>query len=169
MPGHTGGRHAPRAGATDYRSLGSAWPTVSRNGRRIASARRSRGGNRRTRGPSGETLPGASGGRPPLGSPRTVAVVALRPWCPFRFPVQHFSKATGKQPVRDAKRRHLRLHRAAHPTGGSCEPGTDCGSYRARTLGRYRSRSSCKVAHASPPWISGTMRSSTCVTSSSRI
>jgi hypothetical protein len=85
MPRHTVGRHAHRAVATGCRSLGSAWPTVSRSGRRIASAMRSRGGNRGTLGGIGETPPGASGVRPPPGAPRTVAVVARRPWCPFRL------------------------------------------------------------------------------------
>src|SRR6266705_3110366 len=47
-PRHTGGRHAHRAVATGCRSLGSAWPTVSRSGRRIASALRSHGGNHGT-------------------------------------------------------------------------------------------------------------------------
>ena len=93
MPGHTGGRHAHRAGATGCRSLGSAWPTVSRNGRRIASALRARCGTRGTRGLSGETLPGASGVRPPPGSPQRMAVVALRPSMslPFFLGVRHRS------------------------------------------------------------------------------
>ena len=85
MPRHTGGRHAHRAGATGCRSLGSAWPTVSRSGHRIANARRSRGGNRGTLGEIGETPPGASRVRTPPGSPRTVAGVARRPWWPFPF------------------------------------------------------------------------------------
>jgi hypothetical protein len=79
MPGHTGGRHAHRAGATGGRSLGSAWPIVSRSERRIASALRSHGGTRGTLGGIGETPPGASGVRTPPGSPRTAVVVALRP------------------------------------------------------------------------------------------
>ena len=41
------------------------------------------------------------------------------------------------------------------------------GARVSHMISAYRRRISCKVAHASPPWISGTMRSSTCVTSSS--
>src|SRR4029450_12974613 len=83
MPRHTGGRHAPRAGATGCRSLGSAWPTVSRSGRRIASGLRSHGGNHGTLASTGETPPGASGVWTPPGAPRMVAGFARRPWCPL--------------------------------------------------------------------------------------
>lgn len=86
MPGHTGGRPAPRAGATGCCSQGSAWPAVSRSACRIANVRRSRGGTRGTRGPSDETLLGASGVRTPPGSPQTVTVGTRHPWYPFRFP-----------------------------------------------------------------------------------
>jgi hypothetical protein len=111
-PRHTGGRHAHQAGATGCRSLGSAWPTVSRSGRRIASARRSRGGNRGTLGGIGGTPPGASGGRTPPGSPQTVAVVALRPWCPFRLALD----LCGQQPTLS---RHLARHQSASRQGAS--------------------------------------------------
>jgi hypothetical protein len=86
IPGHTGGRHAPRAEATGCCSQGSAWLAVSRSGRRIASGHRSRGDTRGTRGPSDETPSGTSGVRTPPGFPRTVTVGALHPWCSFRFP-----------------------------------------------------------------------------------
>ena len=77
MPSHTVGRHAHQLGATGYHSLGSAWPTVSRSGRRIASALQSRGGNRGILGGTGETPPGVLERRPLSGSPRTV--VSCRP------------------------------------------------------------------------------------------
>jgi hypothetical protein len=83
MPSHTVGRHAHQAVATGYHSLGSAWPTVSHSGRRIASARQSHGSNRGILGGNGETPPGALGLRTLSGSPRTV-VVSCRPLCPFR-------------------------------------------------------------------------------------
>lgn len=44
MPRHTGGMPRHRAVATGCRSLGSAWRTGSRSGRRIARALRSRVG-----------------------------------------------------------------------------------------------------------------------------
>ena len=74
MPSHTVGRHAHQLVATGYHSLGSAWPTVSRSGRRIASALQSRGGNRGILGGTGETPPGVLGRRTLSGSPRTVVV-----------------------------------------------------------------------------------------------
>jgi hypothetical protein len=127
MPGHIVRRHAHRAGATGCRSLGSAWPTVARSGRRIASARRSRGGNRGTLGGIGGTPPGASGGRTPPGSPQTVAVVALRPWCPFRLALD----LCGQQPTLS---RHLARHQSASRQGACAVPPLctrqPCGSVR---------------------------------------
>ena len=94
MPSHTVGRHAHQAVATGYHSLGSAWPTVSRSGRRIASARQSRGGNHGILGGNGETPPGALGLRTLSGAPRTV-VVSCRPLCPFRG---HLDDWDGQRP-----------------------------------------------------------------------
>ena len=79
MPSHTVGRHAHQLVATGYHSLGSASPTVSRSGRRIASALQSRGGNRGILGGTGETPPGVSGRRTLSGSPRIV-VLSCRPF-----------------------------------------------------------------------------------------
>jgi len=81
-PSHILDRHVHQLVATGYHSLGSAWPTVSRSGRRIASALQSRGDNRGILGRTGEIPPGALAQRPLSGSPRTVAV-SCRPWCTF--------------------------------------------------------------------------------------
>jgi hypothetical protein len=73
MPSHTLGRHVHPPVAMGYHSLGSAWPTVCRSGRRIASALQSRGDNRGILGGTGEIPPGALARRTLSGSPRTVA------------------------------------------------------------------------------------------------